>query len=83
MKKTDRKIPDAMLPEYRFDYRRARANRFASRLRDQVVTVVLQPDVAQVFNSSEVVNRFLRSVISAVPARRERTASRKSRRKAG
>lgn len=71
-----------MLPEYRFDYSQARPNRFASQLRGKLLTVVLEPDVARVFDSSEAVNRFLRSVISAVPSRRERSSSRKSRRKA-
>ena len=70
-----------MQREYRFDYTRARPNRFAAELQGKLVTVVLEPDVARVFDSSEAVNRFLRSVISAVPARREK--SRKSRRKAG
>ena len=70
-----------MLPEYGFDYRHARPNRFAPQLRGKLLTVVLEPDVARVFDSSEAVNRFLRSVISAVP-RKERSSSRKSRRKA-
>lgn len=82
MKKTA-KTPDTMLQEYDLDYRRARPNRFAARLSGKLVTVVLEPDVARVFNNSAAVNRFLRSVISAVPARRERSVARKSRRKAG
>jgi hypothetical protein len=72
-----------MRPEYEFDYRGARPNRFAPQLRSKVVAVILEPDVAQVFDSSESVNRLLRSVISAVPERRHRAASRKPRRKAG
>jgi hypothetical protein len=58
-----------MRAEYNFDYSKARPNRFASRMRDRAVAVVLDPDVAKVFNSSESVNRLLRSVISAVPKR--------------
>ncbi len=72
-----------MRSEYKFDYQRARPNRFASRLQGRVVAIVLEPDVAQVFDTAESVNRLLRSVISAVPERRKRAAVRKPRRKAG
>jgi hypothetical protein len=53
--------------EYRFDYSRARLNRFASRMKHGAVAVVLDPDVASVFQSSEAVNHLLRSVLSALP----------------
>ena len=55
---------DEMLPEYEFNYRKARQNRFASRAS---VTVTLDPDVAEVFNTSESVNNALRAIISAIP----------------
>ena len=51
--------------EYEFHYSRSRPNRFASRLGPQTVAVVLEPDVAQVFDSSRAVNKLLRSVIAA------------------
>ena len=70
-------------PEYRFDYTRARPNRFASRFSDSTVTVALDPDVAQVFTSSKAVNDLLRSVIAAFPAEARRTAGSRIRRKAG
>jgi hypothetical protein len=57
---------DDLRPEYHFDYARSRANRFAST-QGRTVAVVIDPDVAQVFDSSESVNRLLRSVIAAVP----------------
>jgi len=63
-RKTDR---DEMRAEYRFDYRKARPNRFARLLKGRTVAVVLDPDVASVFQSSESVNSLLRSVISALP----------------
>ncbi len=75
----DRKLQAEMPPEYDFDYTRAQPNRFAARLRKNVVAVVLEPDVAQVFETSESVNRLLRSVISAVPKRRGGASIRKSR----
>ena len=70
MKKTPRnrrkKAPE-MRPEYRFDYGRARANRFAPLMKGRVNAVVLDPDVAAVFGTSETVNSLLRSVINALP----------------
>jgi hypothetical protein len=56
-----------MRPEYRFDYRRARPNRFAAMMKGSTVAVVLDADVASVFQTSEAVNSLLRSVISALP----------------
>ncbi len=72
-----------MRAEYRFGYRQAKPNRFASRMSGEIVAVVLEPDVAKVFDSSEAVNRLLRSVISAIPDQKPRTVVRKPRRKAG
>ncbi len=56
-----------MRPEYRFDYSKARPNRFAPLMKGTTVAVVLDPDVAAVFQSSESVNSLLRSVIAALP----------------
>lgn len=72
MKKTPRRrkprpTQSEMRREYRFDYRKARPNRFASLMRGKTVAVVLDADVASVFQSSESVNSLLRSVISALP----------------
>lgn len=85
MKRTPRnpKVADELRPEYNFDYGRARPNRFASRMTSPVVAVVLEPDVAAVFDSSESVNRMLRSVISAIPKAGRRKTTERSRRKAG
>jgi hypothetical protein len=51
----------------RLDCGRAKPNRFAGKMSKGVVAVVLEPDVAVVFNSSESVNALLRSVIAAMP----------------
>jgi hypothetical protein len=59
---------DNMLPEYRFDYAKARPNRFASRISSDQIVVTLDPDVAEVFTSSESVNTILRALIEAMPA---------------
>lgn len=53
--------------EYRFDYSKAKPNRFAAKMAQGSVAVVLEPDVAKVFRSSEAVNALLRSIISAMP----------------
>ena len=54
-----------MLPEYHFDYTKAKPNRFAKKPR---ITVTLDPDVAKVFTTSRAVNRALRAIISAIPS---------------
>lgn len=69
-KKAAPAMVDEMPAEYELDHSRARPNRFAARLpAGQVVGIVLDPDVAEVFESSEAVNRFLRSAIEAMPPR--------------
>ncbi|MGO8813923.1 MAG: hypothetical protein ACLQVG_04555 [Terriglobia bacterium] len=67
-------LGDGMRKEYRFDYRRAKPNRFAEKMAEGVVVVILEPDVSAVFKSSEAVNALLRSVIPAMPERRTRSA---------
>ncbi len=47
---------NAMRVQYRFDYGRAKPNRFAAEMSEGVIAVVLDPDVAAVFESSEAVN---------------------------
>lgn len=58
---------DELLPEYNFDYRQARPNRFALSNQEKGVTVTLQPDVAEVFKTSEEVNQALRAILAAIP----------------
>ena len=61
---------ETMSSEYRFDYANSKPNRFAEKMSADTVAVVLEPDVAAVFRSSEDVNALLRSIISAMPSRR-------------
>ena len=56
-----------MRKEYRFDYRKARPNRFAPLLKGRTVAVVLDADVASVFRSPESINTLLRSVMRSLP----------------
>ena len=65
-------MDDDLLPHYDFDYSKGRPNRFAERLAGDVIAVVLDPDVAAVFQSSEAVNTFLRSAIAAMPSAADR-----------
>ncbi len=57
---------DELRREYRFDYRQSKPNRFAKRFAHGAVAVVLDPDVASVFNTSESVNSLLRSLVKVV-----------------
>jgi len=70
MKKTPttkaRKVQD-IAPEYRFDYKKAKPNRFAERMKSEPLVVLIEPDVARVFTSAEQVNKALRALISAMP----------------
>lgn len=73
MKKTpttkSRKVQD-MASEYRFDYDKAKPNRFSSRMKDEPLIVMIEPDIAKIFKSSEQVNKALRALISAMPERK-------------
>ena len=67
---TSRKSSEALRPEYRFDYTKARPNRFAGRDASKSVVVLLDPDVAKVFKDAESVNSVLRAILAAVPRKR-------------
>ena len=69
MKKTpvpETPTEDDLLPEYQFDYARAKPNRFAGG-RPERHTVALDADVAEVFTTSESVNIMLRALITSMP----------------
>jgi hypothetical protein len=87
MNKTAKRDPqpdsNGMRGEYEFDYSRAKPNRFAAHMDRPVVAVVLEPDVASVFNSSAKVNAQLRSIITGRTSRKRTSRSRSHRRKAG
>jgi len=86
MKKTapkDRPDAGAMRDEYEFDYSKATPNRFAAQMGRPVVAVVLEADVASVFNSSAKVNAQLRSIIARRRSRSRSVGVTKRRHKAG
>jgi hypothetical protein len=69
---------DDMCPEYHFDYRKARPNRFAERLYRGHRIVILDPDISKVFPTSKSVNAVLRALITTMPKRGKAKAARKS-----
>lgn len=56
-----------MRAEHRFDYAKARPNRFASRYAAGSRMIVLDPDVARIFTSPEAVNDVLRALLETMP----------------
>jgi hypothetical protein len=69
MKKLSRKSraavgPDEILPEY--DFSRARRNKYAARYASGSVVVVLEPDVAAAFPSSDQANDALRALAGII-----------------
>jgi hypothetical protein len=70
----DASASDDLRPEYDFDYRQARPNRFAGQDRERLV-ITLDPDVSEVFTTAESVNTVLRALIGAMPppAKKSRT----------
>lgn len=71
-----KKNSDELAREYRFDYSKAKPNRFAERAREGYRTVVLDPDIAAVFQDSESVNAVLRALITTMPKKRRAAKSR-------
>ena len=69
-RKRPRRTKEEMRGEYRFDYEKAKPNRFVGRIKNGAVAVILDPDVAAVFRSSEKINALLRTVIAMLPGRR-------------
>lgn len=71
MKKTSpsksRRKEEDLLPEYRFDYSKARPNRFAGRISQERLVVLLDPEVSKVFTTPEAVNTMLRALVTALP----------------
>jgi hypothetical protein len=61
-------LDDDLLPEYDFDYSKAKPNRFAASVNQPLLkVVVLDEDVAQVFTTPESVNKVLRGLIESMP----------------
>jgi len=57
---------DSLKAHYNFDYSKAKPNRFAARIWEESLMVVLEPDVAAIFPTAEAVNQALRVLAAAV-----------------
>lgn len=58
---------DELRPEY--DFSNGVRGKYAARYRQGTNVVLLDPDVAAAFGSSEAVNRALRALLEVMPAR--------------
>ena len=73
MKSTDRlenshdQAENDMSAEYHFDYSQARPNRFARGIAEGSLIVILEPELAQVFKTSEQVKAILRAIADTLP----------------
>ncbi len=67
--KRDMTILRELRPEYHFDYRKAKPNRFAGQPEGDRVVVVLDPDVSEIFQTPDSVNEVLRALIKTMPPR--------------
>lgn len=56
-----------MRKEYKVDYKTSRPNRFAAMASDEPLVVMVDADVAKVFQNAEAVNQALRALIAALP----------------
>ncbi|OHB67482.1 MAG: hypothetical protein A2Y77_05785 [Planctomycetes bacterium RBG_13_62_9] len=75
--KSDSTGSNDMRLEYRFDYRKARPNRFAERVYKDHRIVILDPDISKVFPTSKSVNTVLRALIRTMPKSAQPKAARK------
>jgi len=57
---------DDLEAHYDFDYTKAKPNRFAERTHQESITIMLDPDVAAIFPTSESVNETLRTLMAAL-----------------
>ncbi len=64
--KSEKTLHDDIQDHYEFDYEKAKPNRFAPHLSQDAVMVVLDPDVAALFPTSEAVNATLRALAAAL-----------------
>ena len=71
----DQEIETTMKDIYEFDYSKAKPNRFAEKFGDDAIMVVLDPDVAAIFQTQEDVNKVLRALIATMPVTHSLMAS--------
>ena len=64
-----------MRAEYRFDYRKAKPNRFAAKVKKGGRLVILDPEIAEIFQDSKQVNAALKALLTAMPKRKKKPGS--------
>ena len=74
--KPEQDAADEVRPEYSFDYRTARPNRFAGLVDKSQVVVMLDADISEVFTTSESVNAVLRALIKTMPTTQAKSTRR-------
>lgn len=77
MKKASKKVAERDTMRAEYDFSAGVRGKYAARYRQGANIVVLDPDVAEVFTTSEAVNRALRALLEITPrpaGRRRRTA---------
>lgn len=74
MKRAKKKhAPDEMRAEY--DFSRGVRGKYAGRATRKATVVLLEPDVAQVFKTSESVNSALRALVAIARPKKRKSAS--------
>ncbi|MBU1627195.1 hypothetical protein KKB18_07480 [bacterium] len=58
---------DDLRSEYRFDYCKAKPNRFAKKAVEGQIVVVLDEDISRIFRTPESVRSVLRALIATMP----------------
>ncbi len=71
MKKASKQVAERDTMRAEYDFSRAVRAKYAARYREGTNIVVLDPDVAEVFATSEAVNRALRALLE-IPTPRAR-----------
>lgn len=66
--------------ECRFDYSKAKPNRFASQVGQNRLVVAIDADVSEVFNTPEAINKALRALIEVVPTTSPKKTANRNRR---
>ena len=64
-------LEDELLPEYDFSSMKEKFNPYAAQAarRQSLHSIILEADIAEVFQTSEQVNKALRALLEAVPPR--------------
>ncbi|OIP37153.1 hypothetical protein AUJ95_08550 [Candidatus Desantisbacteria bacterium CG2_30_40_21] len=60
-------VDDDLRSEYRFDYCKAKPNRFVKKAVEGQVVVILDEDISRIFRTPESVRSVLRALIATMP----------------